>query len=61
MKEETCWGKLQPGAPGVAMPQTLQMKVPDFGSSIFECTREQQLQGLHCDASVLDKGHAFKA
>lgn len=43
------------------MPQTLQMKVPDFGSSIFECTREQQLQGLHCDASVLDKGHAFKA
>lgn len=43
------------------MAQTLQLKIPNFGSSILECTNEQRLQGLYCDVSVVVRGHAFKA
>lgn len=43
------------------MVQALQVKIPDPGSSILECTNEQRLQGLSCDVSVVVKDHAFKA
>ncbi|KAL1763960.1 nucleus accumbens-associated protein 1 isoform X1, partial [Sigmodon hispidus] len=43
-----------------AMAQTLQMEIPNFGNSIFECLNEHRLQRLYCAVSVV-KGHAFKA
>ena len=42
------------------MAQPLQMAIPNLGNNILECLKEQRLQGLYCDVSVVVKGHAFK-